>query len=106
MFYVHEVRNFACQQFSKAGAAGWVRKFQAMVNWRKFAMSGLPPETDTNRKGRLVHPQLRTCHCTALTDAMCQTWKYQSTIPHASRGVTCHNSFKNAATFCLFWGEL
>ena len=26
----------ACQQFSNAGAAGWVRKFQAMVNWRKW----------------------------------------------------------------------
>jgi hypothetical protein len=25
----------ACQQFSNAGAAGRVRKFQAVVNWRK-----------------------------------------------------------------------
>src|SRR6267154_1016865 len=23
-------------QFSNAGAAGWVRKFQAVVNWRKW----------------------------------------------------------------------
>ena len=25
----------ACWQFSNAGAAGWVRKFQVVVNWRK-----------------------------------------------------------------------
>jgi hypothetical protein len=25
-----------CWQFSNAGAAGWVRKFQAVVNWRKW----------------------------------------------------------------------
>jgi hypothetical protein len=25
----------ACQQFSNAGAAGWVRKFPVVVNWRK-----------------------------------------------------------------------
>src|SRR5712672_280268 len=37
------VEFVACQQFSNAGAAGCVRKFQAMVNWRTwrftFAMS-------------------------------------------------------------------
>src|SRR5206468_5437202 len=30
----------ACWQFSNAGAAGWVRKFQARVNWRKWAEAG------------------------------------------------------------------
>jgi hypothetical protein len=38
----------ACQQFSNAGAAGRVRKFQVVVNWAEvavyFAMSGLPTE--------------------------------------------------------------
>jgi hypothetical protein len=29
-----------------------------------------------------------------------------ATIPRAPRGITWHNPFKNAAKFCLFWGEL
>jgi hypothetical protein len=41
---IHRVKCFmftrygivARQQFSNAGAAGWVRKFQAVVNWRKW----------------------------------------------------------------------
>ena len=48
----------ACQQFSNAGAAGRVRKFQVVVNLAEvavyFAVSGLPIEADTNRKGRHV----------------------------------------------------
>ena len=36
----------------------------------------------------------------------CQTRTYWITIPHASRGLTWHSLFKNAAKFCLFWGEL
>jgi hypothetical protein len=40
----------ACQQFSNAGAAGWVRKFQVVVSWRKWRFaspcSGLPTEAD------------------------------------------------------------
>ena len=58
MFYIHEVGICCVWQFSNAGAAGWVRKFQAVVNWRKWRftslMSGLPPEADTKRKGRHV----------------------------------------------------
>ena len=42
-------------QFSNTGAAGWVRKFQAMVNWRKWRFTSpcpvYPMEADTNRKG-------------------------------------------------------
>ncbi len=34
---------FACQQFSNAGAAGWVRKFQAVVNWRKWRLTSPCP---------------------------------------------------------------
>jgi hypothetical protein len=43
MFYVHEVRNVARRQFSNAGAAGWVRKFPAMVIWRKWQFTSLCP---------------------------------------------------------------
>ena len=31
----------SCQQFSKAGVAGWVQKFQPMANWRGGGL--LPP---------------------------------------------------------------
>ena len=31
----------ARRQFSNAGAAGWVRKFQVVVNWRKWRFGGL-----------------------------------------------------------------
>jgi hypothetical protein len=59
----------ACQQFSNAGAAGRVRKFQVVVNWVEvavyFAISGLPAEADTNRKGRHVRwgRDRRLIHC-------------------------------------------
>jgi hypothetical protein len=33
----------ARQQFSNAGAAGWVRKFPAMVNWRKWQFTSPGP---------------------------------------------------------------
>ena len=64
----------ACQQFSNAGAAGWVRKFQAVVNWRKwlvyFAMSGLPPNNRTSSE----------------PDRMSQTCRGRhSSLPYSSR---------------------
>src|SRR5215468_7606986 len=38
----------ACPQFSNAGAAGWVRKFQVVVNWRKSRVGG-PTRSHVNR---------------------------------------------------------
>src|SRR4030095_10917470 len=33
----------ACQQFSNAGAADWVRKFPVVVNWRKWRLGAAGP---------------------------------------------------------------
>jgi hypothetical protein len=32
-----------CQQFTNVGAAGWVRKFPVVVNWRKWRFASLRP---------------------------------------------------------------
>jgi hypothetical protein len=56
MFTRYEI--VARKQFSNADAAGWVRKFLAVVNWRKWRFTSpcpvYPPEADTKRKGRHV----------------------------------------------------
>ena len=55
--YVHEGAGFvACQQFSNAGAAGWVRKFLAMVDRRKWQFTSPCPvyprkQTSSGRVG-------------------------------------------------------
>src|SRR4051794_30495496 len=45
-------------QFSNAGAAGWVRKFQGVVNWAELAVTSpclvFSTEADTSRKSRHV----------------------------------------------------
>ncbi len=88
MFYARGAEFVACRQFSNAGATCWVRKFQAVVNWRKwpvyFAMSGLPPEADTNRKGRHVRwvPQLVMARLGGVQhDLACDVPAHQSRVP-------------------------
>jgi hypothetical protein len=56
-------------QFSNAGAAGWVRKFLAMVNWRKWQFTShvrfTPPEADIARWTSYVRNVPGTDSCTA-----------------------------------------
>ena len=66
--------------------------FASMPAVRPIRSVGIAP------KATLFHPGSEA--------ARCQTRKYQPKIAHASRGITWHNSFKDAAKFCLFRGEL
>jgi hypothetical protein len=57
IFYVTRYGIFCVQQFSNADAAGWVRKFLAMVNWRMWQLLRHVRSTskaDTIRKDRHV----------------------------------------------------
>jgi hypothetical protein len=87
---------FACQQFSNAGAAGWVRKFQVAVNRRsggllrrvrsthgnkhqteRIGASALGPSTDLglfNRDFRFC-PRERTSSVSRTTSEKCQLQK-------------------------------
>jgi len=54
-------------QFSNTGAAGWVRKFQAMVNWRKWRFTSPCPvyprkQTPIGRVGMSARCQPKTCY--------------------------------------------
>jgi hypothetical protein len=56
-FMLTRAEFVACQQFWNADAAGWVRKFLAMVNWRMWQLLRHVRSTskaDTIRKDRHV----------------------------------------------------